>query len=147
MASSDGLIRCRAALHLAAHRPEAASQAIVCLGAEIVRPVEGTAHFSYVIHELSKTCPQMMHRLARSLGDGLPKATSAERRLYIIEALGEIGADAKAAVPAMLNAAESSESLVAIGAIASLAKIDPQSAVAMALKRSIESGAANSHPD
>jgi len=130
MASPDAGIRCDAALFLVAHRPELASQALDLLVAEIVNPVEGTYYFSHVIDQLKRMSPQSLARVAGRLADALPEITNGERRVYVIMALGQIGPDAKAAVPALSEAANSSDQLAAVRAVESLTKIDPKTAAA-----------------
>jgi HEAT repeat protein len=128
MASFDGNIRCDAALFLVGHRPELASKALDCLASEIVNPVEGTSFFSHLIDQLKRESPRSLGQLARRLADELPKIRDGERRIYVAMALGEIGPEAQAAVPALLENADSSDRLVATRAIESLAKIDSKSA-------------------
>ncbi len=98
------------------------------LAAEIVKPTEGTYFFSYLIRELKKASPRSLRRVAQSLAGSLPQTSRPERRTYIILALGEIGRDARIAVPALLEAASSGDRLLAVRAIGSLTKIDPGSA-------------------
>jgi len=128
LASTDRMIRGDAALFLVSHHAELAAAALDVLVAEIVNPIEGTYGFSYLIEELKKVSPRSLPRVARSLADALPKTKEPENRTAVILSLGEIGGDASLAVPALLEAASSSDRLVAVRAIASLTRIDPGSA-------------------
>ncbi len=130
LGSPDGMIRCDAAILLLPHHAELAAEALDVLAAEIVNPTEGTYFFSSLIRELKKASPRSLPKVARSLADALPQTSRPERRTYIILALGEIGRDARVAVPALLEAASSGDRLVAVRAIESLTKIDRGSAAA-----------------
>jgi hypothetical protein len=79
-----------------------------------------------LVQQLKKVSPGSVPRFAQSLAAALPRTTDPERHSYIILALGEIGPDANAAVPALLKAANSSDRLIAVQSIGSLTKIAPK---------------------
>ncbi len=87
---------------------------------------------------LAKIDPPSAVTLIPSLLDWIRPAEDVAVRMTAMATLGEIGPEAKVAVPALLEAADEEEIRISSAAIAALSKIDPPRAAA--LKRSIRDG-------
>jgi HEAT repeat protein len=124
--SGDGGLRQEAALYLLAHDPGMAAKAIETLAEQVVEPRDGAAIPEHVARQVRESSPGALDALARSVVERLPRARDPEFLFHAIVALGEIGPDARCAVPALLEHSHSGDLTTATRAVEALVKIDPK---------------------
>lgn len=128
LTSDDGNVRGTAALFLLKHDPALAAKAIETLAEQMVDPIEGSYNSEYLLWQIRETSPDAMAPLAKSLVERLQRARKPDSRLNAIMSLGEIGPEARCAIPALLEQSRSGDLMTAMRAIEALVKIDPKSA-------------------
>jgi hypothetical protein len=126
--SDDAVMRQEAAVFLLAHEPAMARRAIEALSEWIATPSEGS-HFGWaVVVRLRQTTASSAGPLAPTLLELLGSSTRPAERSFFISALGEIGTEASAGVPALLELSRGKDLEVGTRAVAALVKIDPRAA-------------------
>ena len=126
LASADGGMRAEAAFFVLKHEPAMEARAIDVLAGQIADPLAGS-HVSWeLIRRTRAASSASVKPLASKLVELLGRATKRTARTNIIKALGEVGAEAVSAKPALLELSESSDPRIATRALAALVKIDPR---------------------
>lgn len=128
LTSRDGMLRDAAALYLLRREPRMAAQAIETLAGLMVDPMEGCSVPDDLARQVRAQSPWALGPLAKSLVERLPRARNPEARPGAILALGEIGPEARCAVPTLLELSHSGDPRAATRAVEALVKIDPKSA-------------------
>ena len=128
LTSVDVALRDKAAIYLLRHDPALAPKAADVLAKQMVDPLEGRKLRGILVGHLRIVSPDSLPFLARCLAEQVSRAATPEGRLYAIDALGQIGPPAAAAVPALRQAAGSGDHQVAVSAVAALVKVDREAA-------------------
>jgi HEAT repeat protein len=126
LASDDGGLRDEAALYLLKHDASMARRAIETIAEQIVDPLNGSYLLWDLIRKTRKESPGSITPLVPALVTRLARASNPDSRVNAIMALGEIGPEAKPAVPAMLEASGTADLEIAGRAVEALVKVDPQ---------------------
>jgi hypothetical protein len=128
LASDDAFLSDTAAVYLLKHEPGMAATALDAIADQIVNPRDG-GHLPWdLVKDVREASPGSLESLARSLVERLSRARKPDGRLNAIQALGEIGPEARSAVPALLVESRSEDLALATRAVEALVKIDPRSA-------------------
>ena len=130
LTSDYGDMRAGAALFLLRSEPGMASRCIDTLAEQIADPSEGSSSSFRFVSSAREISPISMTTLAARLLERLARATKVSIRANVINALGAIGPDAAAAVPALLEASNSSDLNIATLAALSLVRVDRSAALA-----------------
>lgn len=128
LACPYGGLRDTAALYLLRREPGLAAKAIETLAELMVDPMEGDSVPDDLARQVRAQSRWALGPLAKSLVERLPRARTPEARLGAILALGEIGPEARCAVPVLLEQSRSGDLTIATRAIEALVKIDPKAA-------------------
>jgi len=126
--AADGSIRCDAALFLVGRDPRVAAKALDTLVEQLVDPPDGGYFPANLVRMIRERSPGSLGHVVRATVGSLPGSKGRRFPHAAIETLGAIGPEAKPAVPALLEIADSGDRPLAIAAVAALAKIDPASA-------------------
>ena len=130
LASNDAFLRDTAAVYLLKHDPGMAAKSLDAIADQIVNPKDGGHLLWDLVKDVREGSPGSLAPLARSLVERLSRTRKPDQRRNAILALGEIGPDARSAVPALLEESRSGDLAVATRAVEALVKIDPRSASA-----------------
>jgi HEAT repeat protein len=126
--SDDGGIREEAAIYFLEHEPGMASRVIDTVAEQIANPMEGSYFGSDLVKRLRNATSGSTKLLTPRLLELLGRSTKPGKRAFVIAALGEIGPDAAAGVPTLLEISNGTDLDVAMQAIVALVKIDPRTA-------------------
>jgi HEAT repeat protein len=124
--SDDLGIRQEAAVYFLAREPAMAGRAIDAVVERIGIPAEGSDHGCALVTRLGVASWSSVKLLTPKLLELLGRATKPAARAFVIAALGEIGREALAGVPELLELSNEEDLEVATSAVAALLKIDPR---------------------
>jgi HEAT repeat protein len=128
LTSDDGGVRCDAACYLLKHQPTLASHALGTLVEQLLEPLDGSDLPWDLIRRLKTESPEYLAAVTRSMLDALNRQDKPDRRNNAILTLGEIGPEARSAVPILLEVAKSADRNCALTAVQALVRIDSVSA-------------------
>ncbi len=121
-------MRDEAALFLLKNDPGMATRAIDTLAEQIVDPMNGSYLLWDLIRKMRTASPASISSLVPALTGRLERTNKRASRVNAIMALGEIGIEAKSAVPVLLDASRFVDLGLATRAAEALVKIDSQAA-------------------
>jgi HEAT repeat protein len=134
LAGDDLTMREEAAFYFLSHDPGMSDRVLDLLADQTAKPGEGSYLAWDLVKRTREATPGLMKpfaaRLAARLGARLGASTQPNGPLFVMAALGEIGPEAAASVPALLNLSAAKDLDIATRAVAALVKIDPQTAAA-----------------
>jgi HEAT repeat protein len=121
LSSDDAHLRGEAALFVLRHEPAMAARALDTLAERLADPAGCDLG---LIKSIRESSPQSMKPLVSRLTERLAGSREDAARASVMAAVGEIGTDALAAVPALVQLSKSSDLKSAVLAIQCLVKID-----------------------
>ena len=128
LSSNHGIIREEAAIYFLQHEPAMAARAIDTVAEQVANPIEGSYFAWDLVKRLRQASTGSIKLLTPRLLELLPRATKPGNRVFVIAALGEIGPDAAAGMPALLELSNGKDLEVATQAVEALVKIDRRTA-------------------
>ena len=109
LTSHDAFLRDTAAVYLLKHEPGMASKALDAIADQIVNPMDGGHLLWDLVKDVREASPGSLAPLANLLVERLSRTRKPDDRRNAILALGEIGPDARSAVPALLEESRSGD--------------------------------------
>ena len=125
-AGADLTLREEAAFYLLKHEPAKKDPALDLLADQTANPGEGSYLAWDLVKRTREAAPGSMKPFAARLVAQMGAAPRPNGLLFVIAALGEIGPEAAASVPALLELSASRDLKTATRAVEALVKIDPQ---------------------